>query len=139
MFQFYQRETLFRLYKAYFLDWIAEGYIGKDLDVFSISMIGPATEKEVFLALLEECYCSEELFPKLFFTLDKEIQDIFETLAWGGRYYLSVEDKEKYYSEENRFLKELSGKYSFSNWQRMRKIEITLNCTMIFYATFDNL
>ncbi|EHO18538.1 hypothetical protein HMPREF9466_02495 [Fusobacterium necrophorum subsp. funduliforme 1_1_36S] len=113
MFQFYQRETLFRLYKAYFLDWIAEGYIGKDLDVFSISMIGPATEKEVFLALLEECYCSEELFPKLFFTLDKEIQDIFETLAWGGRYYLSVEDKEKYYSEENRFLKELSGKYSF--------------------------
>lgn len=113
MFQFYQRETLFRLYKAYFLDWIAEGYIGKDLDVFSISMIGPNTEKEVFLALLEEWYCSEELFPKLFFTLEKEIQDIFETLAWGGRYYLSSEDKEKYYSEENRFLKELSGKYSF--------------------------
>ncbi|WP_276796530.1 hypothetical protein [Fusobacterium gonidiaformans] len=113
MFQFYQRENLFRLYKTYLLDWIAEGYIGKELDVFSISMIGPMTEKETFLSLLEEVYCSETIFQKIFSTLDKEVQEIFETLAWGERYYLCVETKEKYYSEENRFLKELSGKYSF--------------------------
>ncbi len=113
MFQFYQRENLFRLYKTYLLDWIAEGYIGKELDVFSISMIGPTTEKETFLSLLEEVYCSETIFQKIFSTLDKEVQEIFETLAWGERYYLCVETKEKYYSEENRFLKELSGKYSF--------------------------
>lgn len=113
MFQFYQRENLFRLYKTYLLDWIAEGYIGKELDVFSISMIGPTTEKETFLSLLEEVYFSKEIFQKVFTGLDQEVQKIFETLAWGERYYLSFEEKEKYYSEENRFLKELSGKYSF--------------------------
>lgn len=113
MFHFYQRENLYRLYKEYFLNWIAEGKIGKELDVFAISMIGPKTERETFLSLLEEFYLEEKKFKTLFSNLDAEIQEIFETLAWGERYYLQNEEKEKYFSEENRFLRELSGKYSF--------------------------
>lgn len=113
MAHFYQKENLYRLYKEYFLSWIAEGKIGKELDVFAVSLIGPKTEKEAFLSLLEEFYLEEAKFKELFSDLDAEVQEIFEVLAWGERYYLQTEEKERYFSEENRFLREPSGKYSF--------------------------
>lgn len=113
MFHFYQKETLYRLYKTYFLDWIAEGKIGKDFDVFAISLIDHRTEKETFLGFLEEFYLVEKNFKELFSSLEKEIQEIFETLAWNGRYYLQQEKKEEYFSSENSFLREIAGKYCF--------------------------
>ena len=29
---FYSKEALFKLFKTYFLNWISEGYIGKNLN-----------------------------------------------------------------------------------------------------------
>lgn len=113
MFQFYTKESLYRLYKAYLLDWIADGKIGKELDVFAVSLIGPKTEKEKFLELLEEFYLQKDLFLELYASLDEEVQKIFESLVWENRYYLDQTQRERYFSEENRFLKELNGKYSF--------------------------
>ena len=37
--EFYPKDILFRLYNRYFLDWIAEGYIGSNLGLFEISLI----------------------------------------------------------------------------------------------------
>ena len=35
--KFYTKDELFRLFKKYFLNWIAEGYIGSNLGLFEIS------------------------------------------------------------------------------------------------------
>lgn len=75
--KFYTKGMLYGLYKEYFINWIAEGYIGKNLDIFEVSMIGRDTDKKIFLDLLEEIYLNKETFQIIFKTLDEEIQKIF--------------------------------------------------------------
>ena len=43
----YDQEILLKLFQKYFVNWIADGYIGKELNIFEISTIGEKTDKEV--------------------------------------------------------------------------------------------
>ena len=52
--EFYSKEMLFKLFKKYFLDWIAEGYIGSSLGLFEISMITENSNKQTFLDLIDQ-------------------------------------------------------------------------------------
>ena len=47
---------LLKLFQKYFVNWIADGYIGKELNIFEISTIGEKTDKEVLLKLFIEFY-----------------------------------------------------------------------------------
>ena len=95
---FYSRETLFKLYNRYFLDWIAEGYIGSNLGLFEVSLISENSNKQTFLDLMEQMFSKEEVFSTIFETLPQEVRDIFVHLAWEGRYPLK--DKDDYLVKE---------------------------------------
>jgi len=45
----YDQEILLKLFQKYFVNWIADGYIGKELNIFEISTIGKKTDKEVLV------------------------------------------------------------------------------------------
>jgi len=49
----YDQEILLKLFQKYFVNWIADGYIGKELNIFEISTIGEKTDKEVLLKPLD--------------------------------------------------------------------------------------
>ena len=53
---FYTKEELFRLFKKYLLNWIAEGYIGSNLGLFEISLITADSNKNKFLDLMEQIF-----------------------------------------------------------------------------------
>ena len=42
---FYTKEELYRIFKKYLLNWIAEGYIGSNLGLFEISLITADSRK----------------------------------------------------------------------------------------------
>ena len=84
--EFYSQETLFKLYNRYFIDWIAEGYIGSSLGLFEISLISENSNKQTFLDLMEQAFTKEETFTKVVSTLDNEVKEILEYIAWNGKY-----------------------------------------------------
>ncbi len=98
---FYSKEVLFKLYTKYFLDWIAEGYIGSNLGLFEISLISENSNKQTFLDLLEQFYLKEEIFCTIYEKLDTDVKEVFETIAWNKRFYTS--NKEKYFKLENNY------------------------------------
>ncbi len=93
--KFYTKDTLLKLFKRYFLNFIADGYIGSNLDLFEVSMIGSSTKKETFTNLIFQMYEDQNAFINIFNSLDKGVQKIFEHIAWNGKYYLSEEEKSK--------------------------------------------
>lgn len=90
----YTREELFRIFKRYFLDWIAEGYIGSNLGLFEISLISETTNKQTFLDLMEQMYSKKEIFKEVFKTLDLEVREVFTEIAWKGKF--KIDNREKY-------------------------------------------
>ena len=68
----YKQEALFGLFQRYFVDWIADAYIAKDMNIFEISAINEKTDKEVLVKFLAEFYGNEEIFKKIFETLPEE-------------------------------------------------------------------
>ena len=48
----YKQEALFGLFQRYFVDWIADAYIAKDMNIFEISAINEKTDKEVLVKFL---------------------------------------------------------------------------------------
>ncbi|MGL4904870.1 MAG: hypothetical protein ACRC34_05170, partial [Cetobacterium sp.] len=94
----YSREVLFKIFKKYFLDWIAEGYIGSNLGLFEISLISETTNKQTFLELMEQMYSKEEIFKGIFSCLPKEVQDVFETIAWKGKF--KIKNRDIYFKDE---------------------------------------
>ena len=96
---FYSRETLFKLFEKYFLDWIGEGYIGSNLGLFGAAAIDENSNKQTFLDLMEQMFSREEVFSTIFETLPEEVRDIFIHLAWEGRY--NLKDKEDYLVKES--------------------------------------
>lgn len=98
----YTREELFRIFKRYFLDWIAEGYIGSNLGLFEISLISETTNKQTFLDLMEQMYSKEEVFRKIFETLDSEVRAIFTKIAWEGK--VKIENREKYLKDSEGYM-----------------------------------
>lgn len=92
--KFYTKDELFRLFKKYFLNWIAEGYIGSNLGLFEISLITTDSNKNKFLDLIEQVFSKKEVFLTILNTLPKDIQDMFVTIAWEGR--MPITDREKF-------------------------------------------
>lgn len=99
--RFYTKDELFKLFKKYFLNWIAEGYIGSNLGLFEISLITIDTNKNKFLDLIEQVFSKEEVFLTVFNTLPKDIQNIFTTIAWEGK--ISITKREKYVEASKKF------------------------------------
>ena len=92
----YDQEILLKLFQKYFVNWIADGYIGKELNIFEISTIGEKTDKEVLLKLFVEFYGNEENFKKIFETLPEEVKKIFKVVVWGEKFLIKKEDLKKY-------------------------------------------
>lgn len=102
--EFYSKEILFKLYTKYFLDWIAEGYIGSNLGLFEISLIGESTNKQTFLDLIEQFYGKEEIFKQIYSTLDNSVKEVFEIICWGdGKFFIPINDREKYFKLESNY------------------------------------
>ncbi|SJZ48638.1 hypothetical protein SAMN02745174_00721 [Cetobacterium ceti] len=85
---YYSKEVLFKLFKRYFLDWIADGYIGSNLGLFEISLISETTNKPTFLELMEQMFSKEEIFKNIYSSLPKEVKEVFEEIAWQGRFLI---------------------------------------------------
>lgn len=122
--EFYSKDILFKLYTKYFLDWIAEGYIGSNLGLFEISMISENTNKQTFLDLLEQFYEKEEVFVTIFEKLDQDVKLVFEEIAWGdGKFYIPAEDREKYFKLESSYdiNKDLKDEFLFFKGEKDNK------------------
>lgn len=122
--EFYSKDILFKLYTKYFLDWIAEGYIGSNLGLFEISMISENTNKQTFLDLLEQFYGKEEVFVTIFEKLDQDVKLVFEEIAWGdGKFYILAEDREKYFKLESSYdiNKDLKDEFLFFKGEKDNK------------------
>lgn len=89
--EFYSKEVLFKLYTKYFLDWIAEGYIGSNLGLFEISLISENSNKQTFLDLLEQFYSKEEIFCTIFEKLDKDVREVLKRLLGTENFLLLIE------------------------------------------------
>ncbi len=94
----YSKESLFKIFKRYFLDWIAEGYIGSNLGLFEISLISETTNKQTFLELMEQMYSKEEAFISIFESLPREVKEVFEEIAWKGKF--KIKNRDIYLKEE---------------------------------------
>ena len=92
----YDQEKLLKLFQKYFVNWIADGYIGKKLNIFEISAIGKKTDKEVLVKLFVEFYGNEENFKKIFETLSDDIKEVFKVVVWGEKFPIKKEDLKKY-------------------------------------------
>ncbi len=108
---FYTKEELFRLFKKYLLNWIAEGYIGSNLGLFEISLITADSNKNKFLDLMEQIFSKQEVFTAVFNTLPKDIQEIFTVIAWEGKF--PIKDREKYQKQGKEFTSDFSLKDEF--------------------------
>ena len=92
----YKQEALFGLFQKYFVDWIADAYIAKDMNIFEISAINEKTDKEVLVKFLAEFYGNEEVFKKIFETLPEEVKEIFKVVVWEEKFPIKKEDLKKY-------------------------------------------
>ncbi|MGL4307786.1 hypothetical protein [Cetobacterium sp. SF1] len=98
---YYSREILFKLFKRYFLDWIADGYIGSNLGLFEISLISETTNKQTFLELMEQIFSKEEIFKNIYSSFSKEVQAVFEEIAWNGKFL--IKDRSIYLKGEKNY------------------------------------
>ena len=92
----YKQEALFGLFQRYFVDWIADAYIAKDMNIFEISAINEKTDKEVLVKFLAEFYGNEEIFKKIFETLPEEVKEIFKVVVWEEKFPIKKEELKKY-------------------------------------------
>ena len=121
--EFYSKEVLFKLYNKYFLDWIAEGYIGSNLGLFEISLICENSNKQTFIDLLEQVYLKKEVFCTAFSTLDGNVKEIFKDIVWNGKVFISPKDREKYFRMESNYdlNKDLKDEYLFFKVEKDNK------------------
>ena len=109
----YSKEVLFKIFKKYFLDWIAEGYIGSNLGLFEISLISSTTNKATFLELMEQMYSKAEIFASVFNSFDKNVKEVFEEIAWKGKF--KIQERDIYFKEDDSYniKSELKDEYLF--------------------------
>ncbi|MGL4688006.1 MAG: hypothetical protein ACRCVS_04890 [Fusobacteriaceae bacterium] len=124
--KFYSKDILFRLFKEYFLDWIAEGYIGSSLGLFEISMITQNTNKQAFLDLIEQMFKPEN-FEKIYETLPIHVKEVLKEIAWKGKFNIT-KNREIYFKEQNNYdiNKDLREEFLFFKAERDNKKEESL-------------
>ena len=78
------------MFKSYFIDWIADGYIGSNLGLFEVSVISEDSKKQTLLDLMYQVFSKEEAFKNIYGVMDEELQDIFLKLLGMEILYLRV-------------------------------------------------
>jgi hypothetical protein len=117
---FYTKDGIYSLYKEYFIDWIAEGYIGLHLDIFEVSLLSENTNKSVFIDLLEEAFYKQETFVAIFNSLDEDIKTIFRSVMWTGKYPLEDSQIEEFFEENHTYetSENLKDRYKFFHYKK---------------------
>lgn len=135
--KFYTKENLYILYKEYFINWIADGYIGKNLDIFQVSLIDEKSPKDIFLDLIEEFLYEKEKFNQILKILDSDVRKVFKTVILNGQCLIEEDKKEKYFNKENYYLKELNSKFNFFKFEsRIDKNYLFLDYNIIRVLRF---
>lgn len=116
--QNYRKETLLTMFEKYFLSWIADGHIGKDLDIFDVSLMGEDSPKQKFVKLYEEWLQDKDIFLNTYKKLDDDVKNIIYDLTWNGEYLLTDNQELNMIHRVKRGYKELNElkpEYSFFN------------------------
>ena len=133
---FYTKDGIYSLYKYYFIDWIAEGYIGIHLNIFEISLLSEKTNKSVFTNLLEEAFYKKDVFIAIFNDLDEDVKKVFRTILWEGKYILDKSQIEDFFEEDHIYetSDNLKDKYKFFHY---RKNNITKDNIGYLYLDYN--
>lgn len=117
---FYTRDGIYSLYKEYFINWIADGYIGLHLDIFEVSLLSEKSNKSIFIDLLEEAFYKKETFIEIFNSLDEEIKEIFRSIIWSGKYILEGSQIEKFFEKDHTYetSDNLKDRYKFFHYKK---------------------
>ena len=104
----YNYETLISLYNRYFIEWIADGIIGKDLNIFDISSIGTKDENrekdyETLKNLISEIFSDEKVFNVIYKTFPEKVKEIFSYTIWKKNYPIEPNELEVYFNISNKF------------------------------------
>ena len=104
----YNYETLISLYNRYFIEWIADGIIGKDLNIFDISSIGTKDENrekdyETLKNLINEIFSYEKVFNVIYKTFPEKVKEIFSYTIWEKNYPIELNELEVYFNISNKF------------------------------------
>ena len=104
----YNYETLISLYNRYFIEWIADGIIGKDLNIFDISSIGTKDENrekdyETLKNLINEIFSDEKVFNVIYKTFPEKVKEIFSYTIWKKNYPIELNELEVYFNISNKF------------------------------------
>ncbi|MGL6024139.1 MAG: hypothetical protein ACRC0F_05945, partial [Cetobacterium sp.] len=115
---FYTKESLFKLFKHYFLDWIAEGYIGSNLGLFEISMITENSNKQTFIDLIDQMFRKDN-FLTLYETFPESVKTVMNHIAWEGKFPIKG-DRDLYFKKENSYdlTKDLKPEFSFFHCEK---------------------
>ncbi|MGL5231839.1 MAG: hypothetical protein ACRCXY_08635 [Fusobacteriaceae bacterium] len=129
----YPKDILFKLFKTYFLEWIAEGFIGSNLGLFEISMITENSNHQTFIDLIDQMYKPQN-FEHIYSILPEEIQTVYNNIAWNGKHYIK-DNRKQYLKQENSFniVKDLKDEYLFFKAEKDYKKEeyLTLDYEII--------
>lgn len=129
----YSKDSLFKLFKTYFLEWIAEGFIGSNLGLFEISMITENSNHQTFIDLIDQMYKPHN-FENIYKILPDEIKIVFNNIAWNEKHYIK-ENRKLYLKQENSFniVKDLKDEYLFFKPEKDYKKEeyLTLDYEII--------
>jgi len=117
---FYTKDGIYSLYKEYFIDWIADGYIGLHLDIFEVSLLSETSNKSIFVDLLEEAFYKKETFVAIFNSLEEGVQEIFRSILWSGKHILEESQIEEFFEEEHTYetSENLKDKYKFFHYKK---------------------
>ncbi|MFA6708974.1 MAG: hypothetical protein WCR79_04670 [Fusobacterium sp.] len=111
--KFYTKSDLYKLFKVYFIDLIAEGYIGLNMGIFEVSLITEESNKSKFLELMDQVFLKKENFLNAFLSFPKDVQEVFEKIAWDGKYI--IKERDLYFKKGREFSNDvqLKDKYRF--------------------------
>lgn len=130
---FYTQEMLYRLFTHYFIDWIADGYIGNSLGLLEVSMVTENTNKQLFLDLVEQSFGN--MFLTLFEKLEPDVQETFTKVVWENNFFIAPEVKDDYFKMESGYdpTKDLKDKFQFFRATEIKNsgFELTLDYNII--------
>lgn len=98
---FYTKDLCEKLYDVYLKNWIADGHIGRELNIFELSMIDEKTPKDFYIDLILEAYSDENKFKKIYETLGEDIKFLFKKILWDREYKINIESNNKYLQKNN--------------------------------------
>lgn len=111
--KFYTKNDLYKLFKVYLIDLIAEGCIGLNMGIFEVSLITEESNKSKFLELMDQVFLKKENFLNAFSSFPKDVQEVFEKIAWDGKYI--IKERDLYFKKGREFSNDvqLKDKYRF--------------------------